>query len=73
VSALDTVQHAVAAELGCGYVSQLEIMGGPGSYSRWTNQSPALAQGDRLHLTIKGYETVANAIADRLLEAYDRR
>ena len=73
VSALDTTQHSIAAELGCGYVSQFEIMGGAGGYSRWTNQSPALAQGDRLHLTPKGYDAVANVIADKLIAAYGQR
>ena len=70
VSALDTLQHSIAADLGCGYVSQFEIMGGAGGYSHWTNQSPALAQGDRLHLTPKGYDTVAGVIADKLIAAY---
>ncbi len=56
-------------ELGCGYVSQLEIMGGPGGYTRWAQKSPSLARGDRLHLSAKGYEVVANSIADRLLAA----
>ena len=73
VAELDVLQRSIAAELGCGYLSQLEIMGGPGSYSRWAHQTPALAKGDRLHLSAKGYDFVANAIADRLLAAYDRR
>jgi lysophospholipase L1-like esterase len=73
VAELDALQRSIAAELGCGYVSQLEIMGGPGSYSRWTHQSPSLAKGDRLHLSAKGYEVVATAIGDRLLAAFEKR
>ncbi len=73
VAALDALQRSIAEELGCGYVSQFDIMGGAGGYSRWTNQSPALAQGDRLHLTIKGYEVVANTVAERVLAAYEQR
>lgn len=72
VAEIDALQRSVAGQLGCGYVSQLQIMGGPGAFSRWVRQSPALARGDRLHLTAKGYETVANAVADQLLEAYAR-
>jgi lysophospholipase L1-like esterase len=73
VTELDALQRSIAAELGCGYLSQLEIMGGAGGYTRWANKSPALARGDRLHLTVKGYELVANAMGDQLLAAYGRR
>jgi lysophospholipase L1-like esterase len=72
VKEIDMLEHSVAGELGCGYLSQLSIMGGPGSYTHWANQLPPLARGDRLHLTPKGYETVADALADKLLEAYAR-
>ena len=70
VSEIDSLQRSVAAELGCGYVSQLEIMGGPGSYSKWTHETPKLARGDRLHLTARGYEVMADSIASKLLAAY---
>ena len=70
VTELDVLQRSVAAELGCGFVSQLQIMGGAGGYSRWARQTPPLARGDRLHLTVKGYEAMANSIADELLSGY---
>jgi hypothetical protein len=73
VAEIDALQRSIAGELGCGYVSQLEIMGGPGGYTRWAQKSPPLARGDRLHLSVKGYEVVANSIADRLLAAYAAR
>jgi lysophospholipase L1-like esterase len=73
VTQIDALQRSIAAELGCGYLSQLEIMGGPGGYTRWAQKSPSLARGDRLHLTPKGYEVVANDIADHLLAAYAAR
>jgi lysophospholipase L1-like esterase len=69
---IDALERSVAAQLGCGYVGQMDIMGGPGSYSRWAHQSPPLARGDRLHLSAKGYEVVADAIAVQLLSAYAR-
>jgi hypothetical protein len=72
VSEIDVLQRSVAAELGCGYLSQLEIMGGPGSYTKWANKLPPLARGDRLHLTPKGYESVADVMSRALLAAYDR-
>jgi len=73
VTELDALQRSLASELGCGFVSQLELMGGAGSYSRWARQTPPLARGDRLHLTPKGYEVMANGIADELLAGYDAR
>jgi lysophospholipase L1-like esterase len=73
VTELDALQRSVAAELGCGFVSQLQIMGGAGGYSRWAHQTPALARGDRLHLSAKGYELMANGIADQLLAEYEGR
>ena len=73
VAEIDALQRSIAGELGCGYLSQLEIMGGPGGYTRWANKTPSLARGDRLHLSAKGYEQVANVIADRLLAAYARK
>jgi len=73
VSQLDSLQRSVAIELGCGFVSQLQLMGGAGGYSRWAHQSPALARGDRLHLSAKGYEVMANGIADELLAGYEAR
>ncbi|HEY4107045.1 MAG TPA: GDSL-type esterase/lipase family protein [Polyangiaceae bacterium] len=72
VTEIDALQRSVAGEQGCGFVSQLEIMGGPGSYTHWANKLPPLARGDRLHLTPKGYEAVAAAIADKLLAAYGK-
>jgi lysophospholipase L1-like esterase len=73
VAEIDALQRSIASEQGCGYVSQLAIMGGPGGYTRWAQKSPSLARGDRLHLTVKGYEAVANDIADQLLAAYAAR
>jgi len=73
ITELDELQRSIAAELGCGFVSQLKIMGGAGGYSRWARQTPQLARGDRLHLSAKGYEVMANAIGDELLAGYDSR
>jgi len=73
VSELDALQRRVATELGCGFVSQFQIMGGAGGYARWAHQSPPLARGDRLHLSAKGYEVMANAFGDELLASYEAK
>ncbi|HEY2406003.1 MAG TPA: GDSL-type esterase/lipase family protein [Polyangiaceae bacterium] len=73
VTEIDTLQRSAAAELGCGYVSQLELMGGAGSFERWLHEKPARARPDRLHLTPKGYETLGSSLVSLLIKAYERR
>src|SRR5690606_10847559 len=65
---LVTAQEELAAQdLGCGFCSAQELMGGEGSFVRWTEQRPALARGDGIHLTISGYRALGDALADALL------
>jgi lysophospholipase L1-like esterase len=73
VTELDALERSVAGELACGYVSQLALMGGAGSFERWLHEKPARARPDRLHLTPKGYESVASSIVSLLMQAYQSR
>ncbi|HEX9621854.1 MAG TPA: GDSL-type esterase/lipase family protein [Polyangiaceae bacterium] len=66
------VQHHVAEELGCGFSSALEAMGGPGSFSRWATRTPSWAREDGIHLTPSGYEELGRRLAEGLLEEYAR-
>ncbi len=61
------VQRRAAADLGCGFVSELELMGGEGSFSEWMSAEPPLARRDRIHLTPAGYERVGAALVEQLL------
>jgi lysophospholipase L1-like esterase len=61
------VQRRAALELGCGFVSELELMGGEGSFSEWMSADPPLARRDRIHLTPAGYERVGAALVEQLL------
>lgn len=66
------VQRDAAEELGCGFMSSLEAMGGPGSFARWAARTPSWAREDGVHLTPAGYEELGHRIAAGLLEQYAR-
>jgi lysophospholipase L1-like esterase len=65
------VQRRVAAERGCGFIDLQHLMGGPGSHRQWQQQQPPLAQADGVHLTIRGYLQLGEAVARELLEGFD--
>lgn len=68
VIAIDQLERAVAGELGCGYFSVYDAMGGAQSIVRWSRQKPPLAAPDLIHLTPKGYTAVGADTASFLLE-----
>lgn len=61
------VQRAAAEELGCGFVSARELMGGEGSFTAWRNATPALARADGVHLSSDGYERLGAELGEVLL------
>jgi lysophospholipase L1-like esterase len=61
------VQRRAATDLGCSFVSELELMGGEGSFTEWMGADPPLARRDRIHLTPAGYERVGAALVEQLL------
>lgn len=71
LSALVSAQRAAADEAGCAFFDQRAAMGGTGSIARWSRESPARARRDLVHLTRAGYATLAEALVDDLLSAYD--
>lgn len=62
------VQRRAATELGCGFVSARELMGGEGSFSAWRKTTPPLARADGVHLSSEGYETLGAALGKALLQ-----
>ncbi len=62
------VQEETAAALGCAFLDLREMMGGAGSFDLW--QARGLAQPDGVHLTVKGYQQLGQAIAAELLAAH---
>jgi lysophospholipase L1-like esterase len=70
IAEVDTVQRRTAHELGCGFFSLRDVMGGDGSFARWAKEKPPLAGPDRVHLTPPGYAKLGEAFARALLESY---
>ncbi len=61
------VQQNVARELGCAFTSAQALMGGSGGFQSWLTSSPPLARGDRIHLSVLGYETLGQDLGLALL------
>ncbi|HLT31471.1 MAG TPA: GDSL-type esterase/lipase family protein [Myxococcaceae bacterium] len=59
----------VAREQGCAFWSARAEMGGEGSIEKWLHTTPRLAHPDHVHLSQAGYEKLANAFADALVDA----
>lgn len=69
----DQAARDAAKTLGCGYFSAYDAMGGADSFSRWMEETPALAAKDRVHLSAAGYERVGKLLAEAILDGYARR
>jgi lysophospholipase L1-like esterase len=67
VREVSQAQEKAARELGCAFTSAQALMGGEGSFARWTTARPQLARTDGIHLTIAGYRELGDALADQLL------
>jgi len=64
------VQRRLAHELGCAFFDVAQSMGGPMSIVRLAQQSPPLATRDHVHLTMKGYEALGDALLESLMMGY---
>jgi lysophospholipase L1-like esterase len=73
VAEIDAAERRAAETHGCGYFSLLSAMGGPNGFAQWMRETPPLARADRIHLTIRGYERLGDAIATALIEGYEGR
>lgn len=69
--ALIDTQREAAINEGAAFWNQFAAMGGASSINRWASLSPKLAQKDRVHLTLAGYELIADALYDELMHEYE--
>ena len=60
----------VAREAGCAFWSARRAMGGARSMLRWQEAVPPLGHRDGVHLTPKGYEILATALSDALIDEW---
>jgi lysophospholipase L1-like esterase len=71
LSGIVALQRAAARRAGCSVWSQSHAMGGEGSIAIWHAYEPPLAQPDGVHLTMDGYDTLAEALFTDLMRVYD--
>lgn len=64
------VLRETARAQGCAFWSARAAMGGPRAMARWQQMTPPWGHEDGIHLTTEGYQRLASALVDDLLEAY---
>ena len=67
VAEVSGAQQVAARQEGCAFTSAQALMGGEGSFARWTSARPQLARTDGIHLTIAGYRALGDLLADALM------
>lgn len=72
LAAIIDVQRRVAAEHGCGFWDLQAFMGGELSMLQWVRSEPPMARPDHIHLTRRGYVRMGMALADALMDGFDR-
>jgi lysophospholipase L1-like esterase len=65
------VQRRVAAGERVAFYDQLGAMGGPGGMAAWASEADPRAQGDRVHMTGRGYAALATSFVNDFLSAYE--
>lgn len=64
-------QERAAADMGCLVWDQQYAMGGPGGMALWQVVDPPLAASDGVHLTMRGYESLARTFFYDLMDTYE--
>ncbi len=67
---IETQREAALAE-GAAFWNQFQAMGSTGAINRWANLTPRVAQKDRVHLTLAGYELIADSLYAALMHEYE--
>lgn len=69
-AALDQVERDTARRAGCCYFSPFQLMNREGGFPAWLAADPPLAVSDQVHLTVRGYERLGQALAEILLRGW---
>lgn len=70
-SGIVAIQRATAKRAGCAIWDQSHAMGGEGHIQRWAAMKPPLARSDGVHLTMDGYDLLAEAFFSDLMRTYE--
>ena len=61
-----------AASAGCAFFDVWTLLGGKGAFAKLKEEQNPKVQPDGIHLTIRGYESIAGPTYDELLRGFDR-
>lgn len=64
------IQRSVGTRLGCAFWHRAAAMGGAGSIREWARDDTRWARDDGIHLTIDGYQSLADGLFQDLTRAY---
>ena len=64
-------QREVALEMGCAFWDLRAFMGGEMSMVDWATATPAMAKGDHIHFTRRGYVRVGMGLVDAMMAGFD--
>lgn len=65
------VQRRVSRDMGCAFFDLVAFGGGPLHMLEWVAATPAYAQQDHVHYTIRGYERLGEVLLSAMLARFD--
>ena len=66
-----SLQHDIAAQMGCAFFDTFTAMGGSGTMARWYTSRPQLVTADFIHPFPEGARRVGVLLDDALLSGYE--
>ncbi len=64
-------QREISLEMGCGFWDLRAFMGGEMAMVKWAAATPAMAKGDHIHLTRRGYVRMGMGLVDAMMAGFD--
>ncbi|MBK8251970.1 MAG: hypothetical protein IPK82_04805 [Polyangiaceae bacterium] len=64
------ILKAAAKTNKCWFWDTIDVMGGKGSMRKWTLENPPKGAKDGVHLTVRGYYSLGERLADDLMQKY---
>ena len=71
VGQIRSAQRRISKEYGCAFWDLHGFMGGDLSMTRWASSRPAMAKGDHIHFTKRGYVRMGMGLVDAIMVPFD--
>ncbi len=65
------VQRRVSRDMGCAFFDLVAFGGGPLHMVDWAEATPAFAQRDHVHYTIRGYQRLGEVLLNAMMARFD--